>query len=446
MGPARRDRPGPVLDAAAGLPAVHDARARRSPGSSRRPARTATGPAGCSTRTSATPTPSRCSGCTTSTPARSPTWTPPSSTRCSPAAFMAAGRRRSAGSTTARPRPWGLLPDGARRPELLRRHLPAAVAVRPAHDAGGARPVRAAGRGTRRWSGCPRCCSCTPSPTGTSSRSRWPRSACGRGRGSRPVLAGVLLGLGIAAKLYPVLLLGALFLLCLRAGRLRDLAADGGGRGRGLAGGERPARRARAGELEPVLPAQQQPAGRPGHRSGTSCCTLTDQRAFDGPLADGQSPDGAQRRRRRAPRAAGRRGRLADARRARAARGSPSWPSCCVAGFLLLNKVWSPQYSLWLLPLAVLARPRWRSLLLWQADRGAALGAAAALVPRRGQPRRRGASGSSSAWCCATSPSSCSWRLVVRDVLRPDERRRPDDVARRRRPRGGRPGRRPTTG
>jgi uncharacterized membrane protein len=38
-----------------------------------------------------------------------------------------------------------------------------------------------------------------------------------------------------------------------------------------------------------------------------------------------------------------------------------------VAGFLLLNKVWSPQYSLWLLPLAVLARPRWRSLLLWQA-------------------------------------------------------------------------------
>ena len=26
-----------------------------------------------------------------------------------------------------------------------------------------------------------------------------------------------------------------------------------------------------------------------------------------------------------------------------------------VAGFLLVNKVWSPQYSLWLLPLAVLA-------------------------------------------------------------------------------------------
>jgi uncharacterized membrane protein len=37
-----------------------------------------------------------------------------------------------------------------------------------------------------------------------------------------------------------------------------------------------------------------------------------------------------------------------------------------VAGFLLLNKVYSPQYALWLLPLAVLARPRWRSLLVWQ--------------------------------------------------------------------------------
>lgn len=37
-----------------------------------------------------------------------------------------------------------------------------------------------------------------------------------------------------------------------------------------------------------------------------------------------------------------------------------------VAAFLLTNKVWSPQYSLWLLPLAVLARPSWRMLLAWQ--------------------------------------------------------------------------------
>jgi uncharacterized membrane protein len=38
-----------------------------------------------------------------------------------------------------------------------------------------------------------------------------------------------------------------------------------------------------------------------------------------------------------------------------------------VIGFLLVNKVYSPQYALWLLPLAVMARPRWRDLLIWQA-------------------------------------------------------------------------------
>jgi uncharacterized membrane protein len=36
-----------------------------------------------------------------------------------------------------------------------------------------------------------------------------------------------------------------------------------------------------------------------------------------------------------------------------------------VAAFLLTNKVWSPQYSLWLVPLAVLAIPRWKPLLAW---------------------------------------------------------------------------------
>ncbi len=38
-----------------------------------------------------------------------------------------------------------------------------------------------------------------------------------------------------------------------------------------------------------------------------------------------------------------------------------------VLGFLLVNKVYSPQYVLWLLPIAALAVPRWRHLLVWQA-------------------------------------------------------------------------------
>ena len=37
-----------------------------------------------------------------------------------------------------------------------------------------------------------------------------------------------------------------------------------------------------------------------------------------------------------------------------------------VLAFLLTTKVWSPQYSLWLVPLLALARPRWRLALVWQ--------------------------------------------------------------------------------
>ena len=65
--------------------------------------------------------------------------------------------------------------------------------------------------------------------------------------------------------------------------------------------------------------------------------------------------------------------RLVPRRRWRSASPAPATPRLAqlgflvVAGFLLVNKVYSPQYVLWLLPLAVLARPRWRDLLIWQA-------------------------------------------------------------------------------
>ncbi len=38
-----------------------------------------------------------------------------------------------------------------------------------------------------------------------------------------------------------------------------------------------------------------------------------------------------------------------------------------IAVFLIFNKVWSQQFVLWLIPLAVLARPRWGAFLVWQA-------------------------------------------------------------------------------
>ena len=44
-----------------------------------------------------------------------------------------------------------------------------------------------------------------------------------------------------------------------------------------------------------------------------------------------------------------------------------------MVAFLLTNKVDSPQYVLWLLPLAALARPRWRPFLAWQATEGLVL-------------------------------------------------------------------------
>lgn len=181
----------------------------------------------------------------------------------------------------------------------------------------------------------------------------------------RPVLAGVLLGLGVAAKLYPALILLALFLLCLRAGRLRTwfrtaLTAVGVwvavNAPIAVLAWENWSRFFRLNSSRPADP----------DTVWNLLLTATDHRLFDGPLGLGETPSVLNL--------------IVAVLLVLMAAGvgwltlaAPVRPRVAqiafllVAGFLLLNKVWSPQYSLWLLPLAVLARPKWRSLLLWQA-------------------------------------------------------------------------------
>ena len=90
-----------------------------------------------------------------------------------------------------------------------------------------------------------------------------------------------------------------------------------------------------------------------------------------------------------------------------------------VAAFLLTNKVWSPQYSLWLLPLAVLARPSWRALLAWQVTE------CLVWVPRLLWFLGTGAKGVDYEWFFGAVllrdlAVLALAALVVRDVLRPE--------------------------
>lgn len=170
-----------------------------------------------------------------------------------------------------------------------------------------------------------------------------------------PTWAGVLLGIAAATKFYPLLLLGPFLLLCVRAGRMRAFAQ--------LLGG------AVVGWLVLNVPFMLINfdgwsrfyvfSSERGEDFGSIWLVLT--KAGIGVPADAVNMLamailvvlcvgiawlilGAKRRPRLAPMA-----------------------FLVVAAFLLTNKVYSPQYVLWLIPLAAMARPQWKDFLIWQA-------------------------------------------------------------------------------
>lgn len=227
----------------------------------------------------------------------------------------------------------------------------------------------------------------------------------------RPIAAGVLVGLAAATKFYPLFVLGPLLVLCWRAGRLREYGAtlvaavcawaavnlpvmlvdlDGWSRFYRLS----EERGAGFGSIWFVLSQQ-------GRAVPDSALNLVSGGLFA--LACVAVAVLGLR--------AERRPRL------------PQLVFLVVAAFLLTNKVYSPQYALWLLPLAALARPRWRDVLVWQAGEVVHFVGTWLLIagyPPGNADRALGEDGygitvlahvGGTLWLC--------W-VVVRDVLRPE--------------------------
>ncbi|MGX2995951.1 glycosyltransferase family 87 protein [Streptomyces sp. JNUCC 64] len=172
----------------------------------------------------------------------------------------------------------------------------------------------------------------------------------------RPLAFGVLLGLATAAKFYPFLVLGPLFLLCLRAGRWREF-------GTALFG-------AAGAWLAVNLPVMVlAPEG------WAKFYSFSRERGVD--FGSIWLMISQRMNLHIAPESANNYGIvlmvvicLAMIPLALMAPRRPRFAQLAflvVAAFILTNKVYSPQYVLWLVPLAVLARPRWRDFLIWQA-------------------------------------------------------------------------------
>jgi uncharacterized membrane protein len=224
----------------------------------------------------------------------------------------------------------------------------------------------------------------------------------------RPGWAGVFLGLGIAAKFYPLLLLGPMFLLCWRA---RAWAAFG----RYVAG-------AVAAWLIVNVPFALADSGwsrfysfsrERGEDFGSIWLALTTAGRQVPPDLLNAAATGLLL--------------LAAAAIAVLIWRAPQIPRVgqvlflVVAAFLLTNKVYSPQYVIWLIPLAVLARPRWRDLLIWQTAEAVYFVAVWLYLAGLDGDGARGLSKEAYAVAIVLHVAATLWLcgMVVRDVLRP---------------------------
>jgi uncharacterized membrane protein len=221
----------------------------------------------------------------------------------------------------------------------------------------------------------------------------------------RPLAAGVLLGLATATKLYPVLFLVPLLALCWRAGRLRAFGVTAAAlvltpilislpvyltspyfapddSGTQVVVAASPLDRLGTEGLSALAP-KVEVAGQTGVNAAYRFVDLNSTRPADwdslwfalqnfrGTPLDPQLAAGEAPSRLNLAVAVSLLGALTGIvvlalRAQRRPRLMPLLFLTALA-FLLTNKVWSPQFSLWLVPLALLARPRWRPFLAWQA-------------------------------------------------------------------------------
>jgi uncharacterized membrane protein len=228
----------------------------------------------------------------------------------------------------------------------------------------------------------------------------------------RHVLAGVLLGLAVATKFYPVLFFGPLLLLCLRAGRMRAFWVSFGS--------------AAVAWLAVNLPVMI------GATTGwDTFYWMSEIRGADWgsiwyffetrhwPVVGVTSVDSLNR----LSLALFCLACVAIAVLILAAPRRPRVPQVfflILATFLMTNKVWSPQYVIWLVPLVVLARPRIWSYALWQvAEVGYFFAIWSYLLTVAGGPGGIGQGLYFTALLARFLTVALLCALVVKDILRP---------------------------